>query len=108
MPLPSARCRYRCPDPFHLSPDPFHLSPGAGALLTVAGGKHGLGGIAGYDARETDDEDPDRLELTRRMVWAYLRSALIEDDRAWENACAALAGPAGALGLVDHKERQAA
>jgi predicted dienelactone hydrolase len=87
--------------------DPYHLSPGAEALLTVAGGKHGLGGIAGYDARETDDEDPDRLELTRRMVWAYLRSALIAGDPAWENACAALAGPAGALGRLDLKVRQA-
>lgn len=83
--------------------DPFHLGPGAEALLTVAGGKHGLGGIAGYDARETDDEDPDRLELTRRMVWAYLRSALSRNDSAWADACAALAGPAGALGRLDQK-----
>lgn len=83
--------------------DPYHLSPGAEALLTVVGGKHGLGGIAGYDARETDDEDPDRLELTRRMVWAYLHSALMEGDGAWATACAALAGPAGALGRLDRK-----
>lgn len=88
--------------------DPYHLSPGAEALLTITGGKHGLGGIAGYDAKETDDEDPDRLELTRRMVWAYLRSALIEGDHAWGDACAALDGPAGALAVVDRKERNAA
>lgn len=83
--------------------DPYHLSPGAEGLLTVAGAKHGLGGIAGYDAKETDDEDPDRLELTRRMVWAYLRSVFAEGDTAWTEACAALAGPAGALGRVDLK-----
>ena len=65
------------------------------ALLTVAGGKHGLGGIAGYDAKETGDEYPDRLEITRRMIWAYLRSALIED------------GQAGALGRVERKKRTA-
>lgn len=87
--------------------DPYHLSPGADALLTIAGGKHGLGGIAGYDAKETDDENPDRLELTRRMVWAYLRSALIDGDQAWENACAALVGRAGALGRLDRKLREA-
>lgn len=87
--------------------DPYHLSPGADALLTIAGGRHGLGGIAGYDAKETDDEDPDRLELTRRMVWAYLRSALIEGDQAWEKACAALAGRAGVLGRLDRKAREA-
>jgi predicted dienelactone hydrolase len=88
--------------------DPYHLSPGAEALLTVAGGRHGLGGIAGYDAKETDDEGPDRLELTRRMVWSYLRSALIEDNHAWEDACVALDGPAGALGRIDRKDRKAA
>jgi predicted dienelactone hydrolase len=87
--------------------DPYSLGPGAEALLTIAGGRHGLGGIAGHDARETDDEDPDRLELTRRMVWAYLRSVLYRDDGAWEKACAALAGPAGALGRVDRKVREA-
>jgi predicted dienelactone hydrolase len=86
--------------------DPYFLGPGAEALLTIAGGKHGLGGIAGHDAKETDDEDPDRLEFTCRMVWAYLRSALIEGDPAWENACAALAGPAGTLGRLDRKAGQ--
>ncbi|HEY6963581.1 MAG TPA: hypothetical protein VI407_00055 [Erythrobacter sp.] len=88
--------------------DPYHLSPGAEALLTVTGGRHGLGGIAGYDANETDDEDPDRLDLTRRMTWTYLRSALIEADSAWEDACVALAGPAGALGRLDRRVPQAA
>lgn len=87
--------------------DPYHLGPGAEALLTVAGGRHGLGGIAGYDAKETDDEDPDRLELTLRMVWAYLRSALMEGDSAWARAGAALAGPANALGRLDRKVREA-
>lgn len=38
--------------------DAYHLSPGADGLLTIFGAKHGLGGIAGYDAKETDDEDP--------------------------------------------------
>jgi len=49
--------------------DPYHFSPGAEALMTVLGGKHGLGGISGYDARETDDEDPERLEIVLRMTW---------------------------------------
>lgn len=83
--------------------DPYYLSPGADHLLTISGGKHGLGGIAGYDANETDDEDPDRLETTRRMIWAYLRSSLFEDDPAWSEACHALDGPAHALGHVVRK-----
>lgn len=39
----------------------------AGALLTA---------VAGDDAKETDDENPDRLAITQRLSWAYLRSAL--------------------------------
>ena len=83
--------------------DPYHRSPGADCLLTLFGAGHGLGGIAGYDAKETDDEDPDRLEVTRRMTWAYLRSALYGDDPAWAAACEALGGPASSLGCVDSK-----
>ena len=83
--------------------DAFHHSPGADCLLTLTGAKHGLGGIAGYDAREADDEDPDRLATTQRMSWAYLRSALYEGDPAWENACAALRAEASSLGRVDCK-----
>lgn len=70
--------------------DAFHDSPGADALMTIIGGKHGLGGIAGYDARETDDEDPERMEIVLRTTWAYLRSALYEGDDAWAAARQAL------------------
>lgn len=81
--------------------DPYHYSPGAEALMTVLGGKHGLGGISGYDARETDDEDPERLEIVLRMTWAYLRSALDGDDRAWTDARAALQAYASSQARVD-------
>ena len=62
--------------------DPYRLSPGADCLLTLFGAKHGLGGVAGYDAKETDDENPDRLAVTEQMNWAYLRTALYEGDAA--------------------------
>lgn len=81
--------------------DPYHYSPGAEALMTVLGGKHGLGGISGYDARETDDEDPERLEIVLRMTWAYLRSALDGDDRAWADARAALEAHVSSQARVD-------
>jgi len=71
--------------------------------LTVTGAKHGLGGIAGYDAKETDDEDPDRLATTQRMTWAYLRSALYQGDPAWANACKTLQAESSGLGRVDCK-----
>ncbi|WP_372023058.1 chlorophyllase (plasmid) [Tistrella mobilis] len=84
--------------------DPFHLSPGARgarALVTLTGAGHGLGGIAGYDAKETDDEDPDRLEATRRLTAAWLRSTLDPTDPVWEQAVAALRAHAPGLGWVE-------
>ncbi|CAN5219830.1 dienelactone hydrolase [soil metagenome] len=83
--------------------DPFYQGPGADILLTLFGAKHGLGGVAGYDAKETDDEDPDRLGATQRMTWAYLRSALFPSDPAWANACFALTNEASQLGTVKQK-----
>ncbi|MEO9299506.1 alpha/beta hydrolase family protein [Devosia alba] len=83
--------------------DPYHLSHGPKSLLTLAGGGHGLGGIAGYDAKETTDEDPDRLGAVQRLSWAYLRSALDPADPAWSAACAALQGSAKSLGSVESK-----
>lgn len=83
--------------------DPFHHSPGADCLLTLLGGKHGLGGISGYDAKETDDEDPDRLAIVQRMSWAYLRSALHAGDPAWTQACEALRSHAASHALVTCK-----
>lgn len=83
--------------------DPFREGPGADAMLTLIGGKHGLGGVSGYDAKETSDEDPDRLAVVQRMTWAYLRSAFDEDDHSWSNACGALKNHASAHGQVDLK-----
>jgi len=83
--------------------DSFHEGPGAEALLTMIGGKHGLGGIAGYDARETDDEDPERMEIALRMTWAWLRSALYEGDNAWTLAQEALAAYCAAHARVEVK-----
>ncbi|WP_213877862.1 hypothetical protein [Pseudomonas sp. dw_358] len=83
--------------------DAYHCSPGRKTLLVLTGGKHGLGGVAGYDAAETDDENPDRLAATQRLTAAYLRSALTGDDGAWAQACEALSGSASALGHVESK-----
>jgi len=83
--------------------DAYRLSPGADALLTLLGAKHGLGGIAGYDAKETDDEDADRLEITRRMTWAYLWSGLDPNSKAWANAQDALRTFASDIGRVERK-----
>lgn len=77
--------------------------PGCEAMLTIKGGMHGLGGIAGYDAKETGDEDPDRLATVERMTAAYLRSALYDEDASWSNACEALASATANLAEVQSK-----
>ena len=60
--------------------DPYFLSPGSKGLLTLFGAEHSLGGIAGYEAKETTDENPERVALIQRASWAYVRHALgIED-----------------------------
>ncbi|MET7990744.1 alpha/beta fold hydrolase [Amycolatopsis sp. NPDC005232] len=83
--------------------DPYTRGAGADALLTLTGGKHFLGGIMGYDLKETDDEDPERLAITQRMTWAYLYSALGGDATAWQAATRALSEHCAALATVTSK-----
>ncbi|OPC82948.1 chlorophyllase [Embleya scabrispora] len=66
--------------------DPYHLSPGPKSLLTLFEAEHSLGGIAGYEARETTDENPERVALIQRVTLAYLRHALGIDDADWAEA----------------------
>jgi predicted dienelactone hydrolase len=83
--------------------DAYHDAVGAHALLTLHRVGHGLGGIAGLDAKETEVEAPDALEATKRMTLAWLRTTLGDDANAWASACTALKGPASSLGTVVEK-----
>ena len=80
--------------------DAYFLSPGPKCLLTLFGGEHMLGGVSGYDAGETTDENPDRVAAVQRLTWAYLRTALYPEDPAWSAACAALVDAPNPLGRV--------
>ncbi|KAI0007195.1 alpha/beta-hydrolase [Xylariaceae sp. FL0662B] len=83
--------------------DSYTLAPGPKDLFTVKGGKHGLGGVSGWDAAENkDDESPERLAAVQRMTWAYLKSQLNKEDGAWEQACKALDG-LPELGILQSK-----
>jgi fermentation-respiration switch protein FrsA (DUF1100 family) len=84
------------------SADAYYRSPGPKSLLTLHGGEHLLGGITGYDAAATTDENPERLALVQRLTWAYLRSALDRDDRAWQAARDAFANLSD-LGRIESK-----
>ena len=86
--------------------DAFHDAPGAEALLTLYGVGHGLGGIAGLDARETETEAPDVLEATKRLTLAWLRTALHVEAEAWTAASRSLGGSASALARVQSKRGQ--
>ena len=83
--------------------DPYVMSTGPKCLVTLYGAGHCLGGISGYDAGETTDEDPDRLGAVQQLTWAYLRTALYPRDDAWSGACATLLHPSSRLGCVESK-----
>ncbi|MBS2537718.1 chlorophyllase [Catenulispora sp. NF23] len=83
--------------------DPYTLAPGPKTLLTLFGAEHGLGGIAGYDAAETTDENPEMVAAVGRLTAAYLRSSLFPGDDAWQTARDALTTGTNAFGRVDNK-----
>jgi len=83
--------------------DPYFLSPGRKSLLTVFGAEHSLGGIPGHEAKETTDENPERVALIQRLTLAYLRSALGLEDAGWTAARTALANDENPLGRIESK-----
>ncbi|MEW1862036.1 chlorophyllase [Streptomyces sp. NPDC088194] len=83
--------------------DPYVLSPGDKSLLTLFGAEHSLGGIPGYEARETTDEHPGRLALIQRATTAYFRHTLGLDDSGWTAVREELADGASPLGRIESK-----
>lgn len=87
----------------HWHADPYTLAPGPKTLLTLFGAEHGLGGIAGYDAAETTDENPGRVAGLARLTAAYLRTRLCPGAPAWQDACEALTTGPDPMGQVEFK-----
>ncbi|WP_230421309.1 alpha/beta hydrolase family protein [Actinomadura soli] len=83
--------------------EPYTFSPGDKSLLTVVGGEHLLGGISGYDAAETTDENPERVALVQQVTLAYLRHVLAIDSSTWITAQAALTGTTHPMGRLESK-----
>lgn len=88
--------------------DAFVDAPGANALLTIAGVGHGLGGIAGLDAKETEAEVPDALEVTRRMTLAWLCRHFDITTETWDKGRTALRGAAAELAILIEKSDSSA
>ncbi|MEV6260692.1 chlorophyllase [Streptomyces sp. NPDC051784] len=83
--------------------EPYTLSRGNKNLLTVYGGQHSLGGIPGYDAAETTDENPDRVALVQQVTLAYLRHVTGTNSTDWETARTVLVGHSHAAGRLESK-----
>lgn len=87
------------------STDPYYRSPGTNkTLLTMVDAEHTLGGISGYDAAETTDENRDRVATLRALVWAYLTTALHPDDPSWSRAAEALARQADPIARIETRQ----
>ena len=84
--------------------DAFHDAPGAAALVTIQGVGHGLGGIAGLDAQETETENPDALEATRRLTLAWLKSTFGIAPNDWTRCLTTPEGSLAPLAKVIAKE----
>ncbi|MEU6200248.1 chlorophyllase [Streptomyces sp. NPDC047061] len=83
--------------------DPYRLAPTPKTLLTLFGAEHLLGGISGYDADETTDENPGRVAALGHLTAAYLRSQFLPDRHAWQAACEALTTGTAPTGRVECK-----
>lgn len=83
--------------------DPYHLAPAPKTLLTLFGAEHLLGGVSGYDAAETTDENPDRVTALAHLTAAYLRSRFTPADNAWPTVSATLTTGPHAVGHTTSK-----
>ncbi len=82
--------------------DPYVLSPGRRSPLTLFAAEHFLGGISGYEAAETTDENPAaHVAVVRRVPLAHLRHTLGVDSTDWTAARRTLAGTAHPLGRLE-------
>lgn len=83
--------------------DAYHHSPGPKCLLTVFDAEHIFGGISGYDALETSDENPDRVSFLCMSILAYLQTSFNPKDTSWEDLKKEINNIPGAKGRIDCK-----
>lgn len=84
--------------------DSYTHSPGGNKVLaTFFGAEHLFGGISGYDASETTDEDPERVAAFRALIWSYLRSQLYPGDSAWQDAIGVFEESSNPVGKIESR-----
>ncbi|EKJ74601.1 hypothetical protein NXS19_007181 [Fusarium pseudograminearum] len=82
--------------------DPYTESPSPKASWEIKGGKHGFGGVSGWDALECQDESAERLAAVQRVSWSFFRSQLYPGDDSWEKAKKAI-GQHAEIGKIEEK-----
>ncbi len=50
----------------------------------MIGGEHSLDGIVNFEARETTDEQPQRVTAIQQVSTAFLRRALYGEEAVWK------------------------
>jgi dienelactone hydrolase len=72
-------------------------------LITLFGGEHLLGGISGYNVKETTDENPERVVVVQQLTLAYLHGTLYPEQEVWSKTTNKLMSSSNALGKVESK-----
>nr|WP_269439745.1 alpha/beta hydrolase [Arthrobacter sp. zg-Y40] len=85
------------------SADPYTDSPGPKHLLILHNAEHSLGGIPGYDVKETTDENPAVVRLLRETTAAYLKAVVGLDRDDWDAVRVRLGGAGTAHARVEGK-----
>ena len=70
------------------------------------GADHFLGGISGYEVKETTDEYPAQVGLVQQVTWAYLRHGLGIEDSSWRAVQKALSDGTSPLGRIESKDQR--
>lgn len=83
--------------------DPYHLAPAPKTLLTVFNAEHLLGGISGYDADETTDENPECVAAIANSTAAWLHYHFGSDIELWQKATETMTGGANSWAKIESK-----
>jgi Chlorophyllase enzyme len=83
--------------------DPYFCSPGPKSLVTLFGAEHSLGGVSGFNAAETTDENPERVSLVQELTLVYLQSAFHPEDASWPKQNADSQGVPNSLYRIANK-----
>lgn len=81
----------------------YDLSPGRKALFTVSGGEHSLGGIPGYEVKETTDESASRVAAIQVLSTGFIRSVLGVGAEDWTGTRTGLFSATSSEGILEEK-----